>query len=361
MSVESRRPQVVDLSRPEQGVALEIDVSEAAELLMSMCAVAGLDELDTLDLGRERVEAVRAAAPPDLLGEVDDLLVASQKTPASLLGVVYETPPPRTLDAFVETLAAQAPVEIRLHFLHYYNPSQTMVERDVIRAAAEGDPGGRARLLEAIAEWGSKRRVVERLLEVPAEELKGRLLEILPRWRDEIFAPHAAEALALAERDAESKRSLARSLPPEEFVERATNGLRYSPPPHIRTIALFPTFWQRPWVVLDEHKHVRIFCYPITVDREERAGGDPRELARVYKALADEGRLRLLRRLDAGPLTLTDAADELGLAKSTAHHHLSILRHAGFVVVRDSEEREYTLRRDLLPQAGDLLAAYLRS
>ena len=84
-------------------------------------------------------------------------------------------------------------------------------------------------------------------------------------------------------------------------------------------------------------------------------------MARVYKALGDEGRLRLLRRLSDGPVTLAEAAGELDVAKSTAHHHLAILRQAGFVMVREGNEKVYSLRRDLLPQAGDLLNAYLGS
>ena len=115
----------------------------------------------------------------------------------------------------------------------------------------------------------------------------------------------------------------------------------------------------RPWVILWEHKGTKIFCYPIAPEPEE--GASPAEVARVYKALGDEGRLRLLRRLSDGPLTLGEAAAELGVAKSTAHHHLAILRQAGFVMVRDEDEKVYSLRRDLLPQAGELLDAYLGS
>jgi DNA-binding transcriptional ArsR family regulator len=361
MAVESRRPQVLDLSRPGGDVTVEIDVSEAAELLMSMCALSGEDQLDSFDLGRARLEEIRRSASPELLNAVDELLLGSEKIPAHLLGLVYETPRPRTIERFLETLERTSAVELRLNLLDYHNRGHHLAEPDTLRAAAEGDSAAREALLAAVAEWGAKRLVVERLLERPADELKAQLLEILPRWRREIFDPLAGEAMALAERDAHAKRELARSLSPEELVERATNGLRYSPAPHIRTIALFPSFWERPWVILVEYKHVKIFGYPISVDREERGGADPAQLARVFKALADEGRLRLLKRLEDGALTLTEAADELGLAKSTAHHHLAILRHAGFVVVRDGDEREYELRRDLLPQAGELLSSYLAS
>ena len=361
MAIEPRRPHVLDLSRPGGDVTVEIDVSEAAELLMSMCALSGEDQLDSFDLGPDRLAAIRRAASPGLLQAVDDLLLGSEKIPAHLLGLVYDTPRPRTIDRFLETLERTSGVELRLHLFDYYNRSHHLAEPVTLRAAAEGDAAARESVLAALEDWGSKRLVAERLLTVPADELKARLLDILPRWRRDIFDPLADEAMTLAERDARSKRELARTLSAEELVERATNGLRYSPAPHIRTIALFPSYWERPWVILVEYKHVKIFGYPVSIDREERAGADPAQLARLYKALADEGRLRLLKRLEEGSLTLTEAADELGLAKSTAHHHLAILRHAGFVVVRDGDEREYELRRDLLPQAGELLSAYLRS
>jgi DNA-binding IclR family transcriptional regulator len=57
-------------------------------------------------------------------------------------------------------------------------------------------------------------------------------------------------------------------------------------------------------------------------------------------------------------MKLSEAATELGVAKSTAHHHLAILRQAGFVTIRDEDENVYSLRTDL-PQTGDLLTAYL--
>jgi DNA-binding IclR family transcriptional regulator len=51
-------------------------------------------------------------------------------------------------------------------------------------------------------------------------------------------------------------------------------------------------------------------------------------------------------------------AQEVGLAKSTTHHHVAILRRAGFVLIREGEEM-YSLRTDLLPEPGALLARYL--
>ena len=183
------------------------------------------------------------------------------------------------------------------------------------------------------------------------------MLELLPRWYDEVFVPHSDGWREAAERDAEAKRKAAGSHTAEQMVELATNGYQYTPGPGVRTLVFFPSWWMRPWVILWEHKSAKIFCYPIRPERTED-GTSPAELARLYKALGDEGRLRLLRRLSQGSLQLSEAAAELGVAKSTAHHHLAILRHAGLVTIRDGDEKVYNLRRDAVPQAA-LLDSFL--
>ena len=49
-----------------------------------------------------------------------------------------------------------------------------------------------------------------------------------------------------------------------------------------------------------------------------------------------------------------------GLAKSTAHHHLTQLRAAGLVVVRgNARSYRYSLRREAAVEAGALLAELL--
>jgi DNA-binding transcriptional ArsR family regulator len=86
------------------------------------------------------------------------------------------------------------------------------------------------------------------------------------------------------------------------------------------------------------------------------------QLARFYKALGDESRLSVLKKLAEGPLTLMEVAEVMGVAKSTAHHHIGLLRHAGLVLVReDHGDKTWSLRRDLLPQAGEILNTFLGS
>ncbi len=358
MEIERKRPQVLDLARPE-GVAVEVDLAEAADVLMSIWAICGRHDAETFDEGRNRLEELRATVAPDLLAAIDELMQGNEKIPAHLLGLVWETPRPRTLSAFVDFLAETEPLEVQLHLLGYYSGGHRGVSSDTVHAAARGEEAAILEVVDSLAEWPQACRTADHLLRLGAEEVKERLLAILPRWYEEVYRPNAGEALAALERDAQAKRELALTHSPEQLVELATNGVQYSPAPGISRLVLFPGYWQRPWVLLNDYKHVKIFCYPLVLERGAEGPG-PAELARLYKALADEGRLRLLKRVGAGPMTLTEAAQELGVAKSTAHHHLAMLRHAGFVVIRDDgEDKVYNLRRDLLPQAGALLQAYL--
>lgn len=359
MTVErNRRAPVLDLSRPS-GLQVEIDVAEAAEVLMSICAIGHPEDHDTFDLGAEWLRARLETVTPDLREAVETLRLGDMKVAAHLLGIVWETPKPRTFAAFAERLAATDPIELKLHLFGHYDTSSQHVPPEIVEAAARGDRDAIERVLGELAEFSDKHDLYRDLLELESGELKARLLDILPRWHREVFAPHESEWRQAAERDAEAKRALLARHTPEQLVELATRGYQYAPPPAIRTIAFFPSWFMRPWVILWEHKSTKIFCYPIAPVSDE--GTPLAEVARVYKALGDEGRLKLLRRLSAGPVRLSEAAAELGVAKSTAHHHLAILRQAGFVTIRDEDENVYTLRRDLLPQAGDLLAGYLGS
>jgi DNA-binding transcriptional ArsR family regulator len=356
MAVEqNKRAPVLDLSRPG-AVTVEIDVAEAAEVLMSICAVADRGDHDTFDLGAEWLQTRLESVPDDLREQVLELRLGEMKVAAHLLGIVYETPGPRTFAAFMEQLEAIDPVELKLHLFGHYDTSSSHIPPDMVEGAARGDTAAIEQVLDALAEWSDKHELYRGILQMDGLELKARIVDLLPRWYDQVFAPYEPEWRVAAERDAEAKRALAKRHSPEQLVELATRGYQYAPPSTIRTLVFFPSWFMRPWVILWEHKGAKIFCYPIAPRAEE--GASPAEVARVYKALGDDGRLKLLRRLSDGPMKLSEAAAELGVAKSTAHHHLAILRQAGFVTIRDEDENVYSLRTDL-PQTGDLLTAYL--
>jgi DNA-binding transcriptional ArsR family regulator len=352
-----QQPRVVDVSRPGQALAVEIDAAEAAELLLSIATLLAEDDRDTYELDAARIDELRAAVPPELLRAANELL--PEKSASQLLGLVYTTPKPRTASAFLDHLAGTDPVEIRLHMLGYYS-GHHLTEPETLRRAAEGDAEAIAELLRAYAEYidPGKCATAERVLVSDPADGKRELLALFSGWYEHVLPQIAPATASLAERDAEAKRELVKSVPPEQVVERLAPGIQWAPGPEIDRVVLFPAYSPRPWVYMSEYKRVKIFCYPITLDREPAAPGDPAELVRIYKALGDGSRLKLLKRLQEGPISLTDAAKEVGLAKSTTHHHLAILRQAGFVLIQEGDDT-YRLRPDLRPEPGALLESYL--
>lgn len=61
-----------------------------------------------------------------------------------------------------------------------------------------------------------------------------------------------------------------------------------------------------------------------------------KSIARIFKALSDETRLRILTLLSSGELCVCDLMTALNLPQSTVSRHLAYLRNAGLV---DDERR----------------------
>jgi hypothetical protein len=142
-----QQPRVVDVSRQGPALTVEVDASEAAELLLSIATVLADEDRDTYELEATRIDEIRAGAPTELLRHAGELL--PHKSAALLLGLAYTTPRPRTAAAFLEHLAATDPIEIRLHQLGYYVRGHHVTEPETIRRAAEGDAAAIGELLEA--------------------------------------------------------------------------------------------------------------------------------------------------------------------------------------------------------------------
>nr|WP_202457412.1 MULTISPECIES: metalloregulator ArsR/SmtB family transcription factor [unclassified Streptomyces] len=91
---------------------------------------------------------------------------------------------------------------------------------------------------------------------------------------------------------------------------------------------------------------------PMGQDRAE-------ELAKVFKALGDPVRLRLLSMIasrDGGEICVCDLTPAFDLSQPTISHHLKLLKQAGLI---DSERRGTWVYYRLLPATTDQLAAVL--
>lgn len=56
-----------------------------------------------------------------------------------------------------------------------------------------------------------------------------------------------------------------------------------------------------------------------------------KNLVKIFKALSDSSRLRILKMLEVRPLCVCEITEVLGLATSTVSKHLSILKEAEFI------------------------------
>ncbi len=57
-----------------------------------------------------------------------------------------------------------------------------------------------------------------------------------------------------------------------------------------------------------------------------------RDLVKVFKALSDPNRVRIIKMLEERPLCVCEITEILGLAPSTVSKHLSLLRDADFIL-----------------------------
>jgi ArsR family transcriptional regulator len=64
-----------------------------------------------------------------------------------------------------------------------------------------------------------------------------------------------------------------------------------------------------------------------------------RKTSEIFKALSDSNRLRIMKMLEIRPLCVCEIQAVLNLAASTVSKHLSILRHAGFII--DQKEQKW--------------------
>ncbi|PYF98984.1 transcriptional regulator, ArsR family [Georgenia satyanarayanai] len=100
-------------------------------------------------------------------------------------------------------------------------------------------------------------------------------------------------------------------------------------------------------------------CAPLT--REPLAEGEARDLATMFKALADPARLRLLSLIashEGGEACVCDLTEPVDLSQPTVSHHLKVLTDAG-LLTRDKRGRWAYYA--VVPQALDTLGDVLRT
>ena len=337
---------------------LTVRASAAAELLRLIGVL--VDDSGEYDVGAQRLAELRGQLPP---GVVDELRLLDGGSGISfhvlsLLGA--DLPDPADIDELLASLEADAGLGWRLLLAHNAH-ADDRPSVELLEAVITGDRTALAELLEMLRATAEMPEVIRALLDTSPEEHGRRLLAAV-RAVQPVWDTVAAATMHAIIRDVEHRQTqLDAGTSVAEIVLAATNGYELSGDPSIRRIVLLPSYWIRPWLVVGRRADAEVLT---TVVAEEFLILPPEApspaLLRLVKALADENRLTLLRRLSSGPISLTEATAELDVAKATAHHHLSILRQAGLVVIGgEGRGSRYALRQDPPTAAAEALAAYL--
>jgi DNA-binding transcriptional ArsR family regulator len=347
--------------RPTNPPRLTVEVSPAYELLLSVLVSLENRDADTRDLSDDWLAEARTRAGDDLVERARALAGDNPDTFTHLIGLVHDTATPRTVDAFLDHLRETDADEIRLHLLQFYSREiRRQTPPGVIRAAVGGDADARGEFLRtSFPEWSDWTDYIRTVLDWDAAAFKAELIEVLSLWADRVWKPESLTIMPILERDAEAKRDLQRDLPLDRFITTATNGVEFSPRPGIDRVVLTPSFVNRPLVTYYEFGDTMLIAYPVA-DESVSADTDapPLRLVRLSKALGDDKRLRILRALAEGEKTLMELADMFGVAKTTMHHHMIILRSAGLISASVGK-KAYRLRQETIPDVGALLSGYL--
>lgn len=336
---------------------VEVDDSPVYEVLLGLFAFSRPAEFAAGD-AEGPSDGTSHAVCSERLKRVITLLGAAYCPWDQLLGLASQMPRPRSVARFLDALEQTDTVELLSHMLGFYAERFPEHVRAAIADAAEGSRTARGLVTHALCRGDPQRQAVTgQLLAMPPAQVQALTIEAVRRWHEEVFARDEGSVAPLLAGDASAKRALLTTSP--ELLIRIATGIRYVPKPWIEGVLLIPTVVLRPWVIATDYRRLRIYCYAITEDASDHPEQPLAPIVRMYQALANVTRLRLIKSLAATPLTIEQLCHQLEEPESALRPHLATLRAARLVGITCSDETVYELREDLLAAVGQPLKAYL--
>lgn len=356
--------KVRDLTEAPRRIPIDVEGSVAYEIVVTIWSAFSTKETSSAhDLGPEWLDNIRTRTPEDLTEEIMSLGGPYASSWLAVASFMLGAPHPHDPDRVFEWLAGVDDNRLRRWIIGYNAHSD---DQGLVEQAAEGDLDAAVTLLGEYAE--KKPELVEHMKWIiEADNLAGRISTTLQRFRSEVFFEHEEEFAGAISRAAAARRAAPSRGSAKEVVEEVTSGIDFEIPLGVSRVVLIPSVVTRPLSLIDGHRGTLVVYYGMAdefIDSDPEA--PPSWLVRTYKALADERRLRILRRLAESPASLDDLADLLGLSKSTVHHHVTTLRGAGLIRIHmgywDSDKKNsYSVRRRSLIDANDFLDDYLHT
>lgn len=352
-------PKVRDMTRGRRFLPVEVQGGSMYEMLLALwVAFDETEKHESFEIGADWLAGLVEATPADLRDEIAYLGGDQCVSWCAIRGLVARAPS-QDIDSVLDWLEGLDSGEFRRGLLAY-SCSRPPKDEEEMERALSGDAATLADLLEPDEGLTDYYRTV---FSLGKGELQQRIVTTLRRFRDEVYAAYEEDFANTTAKAAAGAAALATGVDPERVIEAVTNGLDYRIQPGIGRVVLVPSVVLRPWAVIDRYQDLLMVAFPVAEEYiSADADAPPPWMVKAFKALADDKRLRILRRLAEAPSTLDDLAEVLDLTKSTVHHHVGLLRSAGLVrVVVDPARhtKTYALRPAILPGVWEAVDQYL--
>ena len=339
-------------------VRVIVEPGTGYELLLTGMIVAARQAERSLDdaiLWRRRAEA----AGPEVL---DGIRRIGREPFINLLGFAHAMTEDRSAATTLAAMTAAPERDVLLALVGYHRRAMRLVTPPaVIRAAVDGDEDAqrefRRTSFPELRYWQASLRY---LLSAPAAEIRDAVVGTLRAWYERGFADHEADIRDAVAAGVDGVRDLVATMELDAVLERIAPGIQFAREVGQTSVVLVPDVIVRPGYVIGDHGPTLLIAYPAGASLSDPTV-PPDGLVRLGKALGDPIRLRALRELRDGPLTLTDLAERLGVPRTSLQHHVRILMYAGLVSlsVDDAQWGRLELRDGALAQVSRLAEHYV--
>jgi DNA-binding transcriptional ArsR family regulator len=191
------------------------------------------------------------------------------------------------------------------------------------------------------------------------DEMRNQAHYFLSKWNEQYFHKFDKSIIQHLQKEQESKSNLSYTSE-VQFTNEVTNGTSIEPKEGLKKVVLIPQFHYSPFNII-KHFGLSTLCM-YSYDAKPTLDGEPSAALYQYvRGISDKSRLKILRFLASRPRTLQELSAYLGLAKSTVHDHVTILRTAGLITCHTVGETatHYSLRHSSLAQRSDQLIQYI--
>lgn len=357
--------RVRGLTSAPRRIPIDIEGSVTYEIPITIWSAYSPKNTNTAsELGADWLDSVRDGCDEELTAELTQLGGPHAHAWLGISALMLSAPHPHDPDRAFAWLEGITEQRLRMWLLGYSTDQQ---DQGLIEQAADGD------MEAAVALIGDMTHPKDELVSffewlLATEGLPARYAGALRQFRADVFSEFEEEFAGAISRAAAARRATPIRGSAKEVVEEVTSGIDFEIPLTVTRIVLIPSMLTRPLSLIDGYRGSLFVYYGIAdefVDSDPEA--PPSWMVRTFKALSDEKRLRILRRLSDGPASLDELVELLGVAKSTVHHHIGSLRGAGLIRVHvdDVEAAKkthlYSMRHQSIADVGGLLDTYLRT